>query len=815
LKVGQVRAVLLRGWWLILACLVALGALAAFMGLLRAVPLPNAAPEAQSSLVYDANGQVMGSFHGEQNRTIVPLSDISMNLRQAVVATEDRGFYTHPGVSLRGIIRAAFVNLRGGGIEQGASTITQQYARTFTEIGKQRTLARKLKEATLAVKLERRYSKDKILEFYLNTVYFGRGAYGAEAAAQTYFKKPAKDLDLPESAYLAGIIRSPQRYQVEKNPQGVVNIKNEVLKDMVTAGYITTQTKLQAEGMDVASHFRFGLNAEQDSPRAGYFIEYVRKLLLSPQYGLTEKDLLGGGLKIYTTLDLKMQDAAEAAVSSTMNLPTDPEVALLAMDPLGQVRAMVGGRVVNDVTRARGFNFAANVDPKDGGGRQPGSAFKPIALAAFVDSGKSIRSSFEGPSHIEITSKTCRNADGTPWEVSNFENAGYGVLDMVDATTHSVNTIYAQVMDKVVTPQRFMDMADKAGISIPEVDRGCALTLGTTDVTPMEMARAYTTFANHGKRPEPLTVLKVISPDGKLLIEKKPRLEQTIDPNVADTVAWILKQNIDRGTGTGAKLPWPAMGKTGTAQNHQDASFAGATPELTAVVWMGYPPDKANGNVIPTMQSVHGRKVTGGSFPATIWKKFMQVALKDSKHSGFVTPKITGEVLSPPPPPCGTVLGPDGLPLPGQSSNGQGLNGQGADGQNGTGNQGVQQDQNGNQIQTNPDCPQQDQQVPLNCQFPFNCPDQQNPNPDQNQNGDQRNGGLLQNCPFPFNLAQCLQQQQQQNQKGQKGKDQIQGSPTPTPTPEASPSPTTKPSPPGCEFPFCTANGGNVSRPSG
>jgi len=469
-------------------------------------------------------------------------------------------------------------------------------------------------------------------------------------------------VDLAEAAYLAGVIRSPGRYQQENNPQGVEQIKDRVLASMLSAGFIDRDKYVQAEQVDLSARFKFGLSAELDSPKAGYFIEYVRQLLLN-EFKIPESELLGGGLEIHTTLDMSMQEAAEEAVRSTMNQPEDPEVALIAMDPQGRVRAMVGGRVVDDPERARGFNFAANL-PGDDGGRQAGSAFKTFALAAFVDEGKSVYSKFAAPPQIQIDSKTCRNADGTPWKVSNFDDAGYQNLDLIEGTTRSVNTVYAQVMDRVVSPSKFISMAAKAGIDIPRSDEGCALTLGTTDVTPMEMARAYATFAARGRRPEPLVVEKVVATDGTTVIDKRPRSEQTIDQNVADTVSWILEQNIQKGTGTGAKLPWPAMGKTGTAQNHADASFAGSTPELTAVVWMGYPPS-GDPPQIPLMTGVHGDRVTGGSLPATVWRKFMSEALKGSKHSDFPTPdRLEGEVLAPSPVPCPA---PDGSPAPGES----------------------------------------------------------------------------------------------------------------------------------------------------
>jgi penicillin-binding protein 1A len=649
---------LARTWWIFLAIGVAAWIFLFVAGFFADVPLPRAAPGVQSSKVFDASGRVIGTFHGEENRTIVDIGAISHNFKDAVVAAEDRTFYTHAGVSVQGILRAAITNFRQGEIGQGASTITQQYARSMSGIGRERTYLRKLKEATLAVKIERDYSKQKILEFYLNTVYFGRGAYGAEAAAQTYFKKPASQLELAEAAYLAGVIRSPSRYQPETNPAGVAAIRDQVLQAMLRAGFIDRAKYEQARGVDLLGRFSFGLSAELDSPKAGYFIEYVRQLLIK-EYRIPESDLLGGGLDIHTTLDMSMQEAAEEAVRSTMDQPTDPEVALLAMDSQGRVRAMVGGRVVDDPRRARGFNFAANL-PGDDGGRQAGSAFKTFALAAFVAEGKSVYSKFSGPPQIEINSDTCRNADGTPWKVSNFDDAGYENLDLIDATTKSVNTIYAQVMDLVVSPSQFISMAEKAGIAIPRTDEGCALTLGTTDVTPMEMARAYATFAASGRRPEPLVVTRVISGDGGTLLERQPRTEQMIDPNVADTVSWILKQNIQRGTGTRAKLPWPAMGKTGTAQNHADASFAGSTPELTAVVWMGYPPTGTPPQ-IPLMTNVHGDRVTGGSLPAIIWRKFMAKALEGVEHGDFQAPeRLEGDIVTPSPVPCPAPSGSPG-----------------------------------------------------------------------------------------------------------------------------------------------------------
>lgn len=612
------------------------------IGWAATLEMPVAGVSAQSSKVLAIDGQVIATLHGEENRTIVPLSKISRNLTRAVVATEDRSFYDHPGVSFKGIVRAARANFEGKQVLQGGSTITQQYVRNaFPSIGTQRTLTRKLRESALAVWVEQGSSKTEILEKYLNLVYFGRGAYGAEAAARTYFKVPASDLTIGQAAYLAGVIRSPERYQIGASASEATKIRNQVLGDMLAAGYVTRAEATAARAEDLKAQFKPGVSIEVESPRAGFFVEYVRQLLRR-EFKLTDEQILSGGLQIQTTLDLRMQEAAEQAVSSTLDAPTDPEAALISMDGNGNVKAMVGSREVNNIDRARGFNFAVDA-LGNGGGRPAGSAFKVIALASMIDQGKSVASTFSGPSSIKIESPRCRNADGTPWEVSNFANSGFGALDVTSATLSSVNTIYAQIMEQVVTPAQFISMSERLGIQIPQYDAGCALTLGTSDVTPMEMARAYATFSQRGNRPEIIVVSKITDSSGKVLAERGNKSEKVMEQNVADTVNYVLERNVSGGTGTGARIGRPAAGKTGTTQNYENAWFAGYTPELTTVVWMGYAP--LPDGTIPWMQNVRGKAVTGGSFPATIWKKFMSEAVKGSEPSKFSKPKLGGELV--------------------------------------------------------------------------------------------------------------------------------------------------------------------------
>lgn len=639
------------------------------------VPLPDNVPGGQATEVLDANGNLIGTLKGEQKRQIVPLEEISPHLQDAVVATEDHRFYEHSGVSFPDILRALFTNAQAGQVEQGGSTITQQYARNaFERVGTERTLSRKFKEIALARKIEDRYPKEKILEFYLNTIYFGRGAYGAEAAALTYFKKPAQDLSVGEAAFLAGAIRAPGHFQPDDHPQSAVRIRNEVLGDMVSSGYLSEAEEQQVRSSDLLATFALG-PTHLDSPRAGFFMEHVRRLLRSEEYGFTESQLLGGGLTVHTTLDLAMQDAAEEAVSAVLPERTHPEAALVAMDPDGQVRAMVGGRDVKDRVRALGYNYAANVRSDDESGRPAGSAFKPLALARYLQNGGEVSARFRGPATMTIDSPLCLNADGEPWVVSNYGNQGFGRLDVTAATANSVNTIYAQIMADEVTPEGFMDTAEQLGISIPERDEGCALALGTTQVTPLEMAVAYSTFAARGERPEPLMITRVTGPNGRTLLEQSPDTSPVLTRRVADTVNQVLQRVIQNGTATGADIGRPAAGKTGTTANYRDAWFAGYTPDLTAVVWMGYAPDQSG--KIAEMTAVHGQRVTGGSLPALIWSAFMRQALAGTEPTDFADPRDLSVASDPDPQPgcpadmihtpdggCTAIELPSPLPVP-------------------------------------------------------------------------------------------------------------------------------------------------------
>ncbi|MGH2718329.1 MAG: transglycosylase domain-containing protein, partial [Actinomycetota bacterium] len=598
---------------------------------------------AQTSTVYYDNGSVLAQYHGTEDRIIVPLDQISPNLQQAVVAAEDRTFFTDPGVSLRGTLRALWVDLTGKSIQQGGSTITQEYVRNvFTEVGNQRTIIRKLKEATLAIKFARKYSKNEILADYLNVVYFGRGAYGAQAAAQAYFGVSAADLTVGEAAYLAGILRGPEYYQPETNPGAANNIRNVVLSDMEQVHDISSGQQRQAE----AAALPFVSATGASSATGAYFVEYVRRLLES-QYSLSDQQVETGGLKIYTTLDPTDQVAAEQAVANTLTASDDPQAALVSMSTNGEIRAMVGGRDVTSISAAQGFNFAYQEAP--GGGRQAGSAFKPFTLAQFLSAGYSINSIYQAPASIQVTSRQCQNLDGSPWSVSNFMNEAYSNLNITQATANSVNTVYAQMVD-MLGPHSVATMADTIGgwTNLPAV---CSITLGTPGVTPLEMARAYATFATQGQRPVPLAVLKVVTPSGQVLINNQPQTQQVLDPNIANTVNQVLQNVLTNGTAAGKGIGRPAAGKTGTTDNLQDAWFVGYTPSLSTAVWMGYTTNPTTGTTAQ-MTDVHGIQVTGGTLPATIWQRYMKAAVAGTPVQKFVAPTITGKVIGPSGAPC-------------------------------------------------------------------------------------------------------------------------------------------------------------------
>lgn len=569
----------------------------------------------QTTKIYDANGDLLTDLYVEQNRIVVPLKKISPNLQNAVIAIEDRRFKEHEGVDWKAIARALMADVRQRQIVEGGSTLTQQFVKN-TLITQEKTFQRKIREAALAFQVERKFSKKQILEGYLNIIYFGQSAYGAETAAQTFFNKSAEQLTLSEAALLAGVIRSPNNYSPYVNLEGAKTRRNTVLKAMLREKMIKPDEAKAA--MD--SPVEIQPPKQQDYPFP-YFVEYVKQLMQEDtEFGSTVSEranaLFRGGLRIYTTIDPKMQRFAEDAAWNTLDRPDDPAASLVSIEPqTGYIKAMVGGHD----WQAQKLNLATQ------GPRQAGSAFKPFVLASAIEQGISISKTYESrPAVIKLP--------GRPWVVNNAEGGGGGLMNLHDATVHSVNAVYARlIMD--VGPDKVVELVKKMGIESP-VEALPAIALGGLGhgVTALDMAAAYSTFANNGRHVKPIAITKVTDSSGKVLKENLPQTTEALDPVTAYLVTDILKDVISYGTGRSANIGRPAAGKTGTAENYGDAWFCGYTPTLATAVWVGYRDSNSS------MNNVHGQKVFGGTFPAQIWRRFMSQAVAGTPAKDFDRP---------------------------------------------------------------------------------------------------------------------------------------------------------------------------------
>ncbi len=636
-----------RRAWFLLALLFVLG-IAGVGYLFSQVPLPDTdPPQLQTTFICPAEvttdcnqDNSIAQLSGGVDRVNVTYDRLPPVLIDAVLAAEDREFYDHGGVDPVGIARALWANLRNQDVQQGGSTITQQYVKNVY-LTQERTYTRKLKEAALAVKLERELPKQEILLRYLNTIYFGRGAYGVEAASRTYFDKPVEQLTLPEAAYLAGLIRAPETADANRAGDEAVNVSNlltatrrrdSVLDAMLAVGSITQveydEARATAFGTVVPRTVQqnFGRVA---NPEWGteYYVDHVRQWLVS-EAGFTDAEVFGGGLRVYSTVQMDRQRAASEAVNSTLDEPDDPAGALVAIDDSGAVRAMYGG---NDYASSE-VNLATGT-LGGGGGRQPGSSFKPFALAEAVAQGIPLNKSYNAPAKLVIPGAN----DGEDWEVGNYGDAGLGRLDLVSATAKSSNTAYAQLMLEV-GPENVVAMAKRLGITSP-LDPFPATVLGTEEVSVLDMASAYSTFADNGVHVEPYVVTRVTDALGVVLWENEITRDEVLDPEQAKQVNWALNQVVEGGTGTGAKFDQPAAGKTGTTDEYKDAWFVGYTCRLTAAVWVGYP-----GTEERLMKDVKGIEVTGGSLPAEIWRKFMIDATQGVDACDFEQPELGAEV---------------------------------------------------------------------------------------------------------------------------------------------------------------------------
>ncbi len=596
----------------------AAGLLIAYM---NEIPLVSDLKEYKPSLstkIYDANGNLITQLYVEQ-RTLIPLSKIPLAMQQAIIATEDTHFYQHWGLDIQGIIRAAIVDLLHHRIIEGASTITQQLARNLF-LTRERTFSRKIKEAILAIQIERSYTKKEILEMYLNQIYFGNGAYGIESAARTYFGEHADELNLSECATLAGIPKSPNDYNPIHDIVKATRRRDVVLDKMVDAGYITRQVADETKAMPIVVK-------RTEVQNAPYFTEYVRQQL-ETVYG--SNAIYKGGLLVYTTLDLNLQQMAQDAIENgldtadkkaeeylkyffTLGQKPTLQGALLVMDPhTGYIKAMVGGR---DFSVSQ-FNRAVQAE------RQPGSSFKPFIYSAAIDNG------FTESDIIEDAPIVYTDASGHQWKPSNYEDKFFGPTTIRTALTHSRNVVTVKLLDKIGI-NTAVNYAKKMGIQSP-LNRDLTLALGTSDVNLLEMTDAYCTLANQGIHVEPMSIISVKDSYGRTLEQHVPQSQEVLSAKTAYIVTNMLQNVINEGTGEQIRrlgFTLPAAGKTGTTNDFSDAWFMGYTPDLCTGVWVGYDDRRSIGKFL-----------TGGIIAAPIWEDFMKHALEGQPPKDFPVP---------------------------------------------------------------------------------------------------------------------------------------------------------------------------------
>lgn len=605
--------------WLV-AALVALAAAGTLAGVALAVlvstlraSLPDLVtlyqPPSQATRVYAANGELIASLYRE-NRAYVRLSEIPRVLQQAVVAIEDERFYQHRGVDPRAILRAAWRNLTRQAVVEGGSTITQQLARNLF-LSSRRTLDRKLQEMLLAVEIERRLTKDEILERYLNQVYFGNGAYGVEMASRLFFGKSVREVTLPEAALLAGVIQAPARYSPFENFEAAKRRQEVVLDRMVELGYVSRQQAEEAK--KVPLRLTSGpRNLGLVGVRAPYFVSYLLPYLVE-RYG--EEAVYNGGLRVYTTLDTRLQALAQEVVARGVEEARRAGLrvtqgALVAIEPgSGRILAMVGGV---DFQRSQ-FNRAWQAR------RQPGSAFKPFVYTAALEHGVS-------PERVLLDSPVeYRIAGWGYWKPKNYDGTYWGPVSLRVALEQSRNVPAVRMLAEL-GPQAVIDTARRMGIRSP-LQPNLSLALGTSEVTPLEMAAAFATLAAGGVYAEPVAITKVTDARGRVLEEVRPQRRLALRPEVAYLMTDLLRGVILRGTGRAADPGRPAAGKTGTTDDYRNAWFVGYTPELAVAVWVG------NDDNSPT------NRVVGGSVPARLWARFVKRALAGRPPAEFPVPE--------------------------------------------------------------------------------------------------------------------------------------------------------------------------------
>jgi len=547
-----------------------------------------------ASVIYDRNGGTVARPFTE-NRQPVELRNISPWVIKSTLAAEDSSFYQHGGIRLLSIARASLENISSRGIRQGGSTITQQLARNLF-LSQERKFDRKIKEIILAIRMEQIFTKDRIMEMYLNTIYFGHGAWGVDTAARTYFGKSASELNLPEAAMIAGLIAAPGRYSPLSNFENSKSRQWYVLDRLVTLGWISDDERKQAYNAEMV--FRHTPNRVQEYNRAPYFVAHLLFNELLPKYG---PDLVyAGGMEIHTTLDLKMQEAAENAMKGLKS-----QGAIVGMNPeTGEVLALVGG---HDFAKSK-FNRATQAF------RQPGSGFKPVVYATAFDAGLLPTDHFLDMK-IEYEKKGPRQ---TLWAPGNYDGKFNGEVTLQYALIRSLNTVAVRLIDYLGAGP-VVAIARKMGVVSPHLPADLSLALGTASVTPLEMAAVFSVFANNGKSVEPLMIREIRSSNGDMLETRRPNVREAIDPEVAITVRSVLMDAVRAGTGRKALLPdRETFGKTGTTNDYTDAWFLGGVPGLVAVVYAGNDDHSPLGK----------RNVTGGDVAAPVWNAFVAAAVK-------------------------------------------------------------------------------------------------------------------------------------------------------------------------------------------
>lgn len=558
----------------------------------------------ETTHIYDINGSLLISLHDEENREVVPLNEISADLKRAVIAIEDSSFYQHRGINPIGVSRAFMANLRAGSTVEGGSTLTMQLVKNLF-LSQERAISRKAAEAVLAMRLEQIFNKDEILEMYLNQVYWGHNTYGVETAAESYFKKSAKDLTLAEAAMMAGIIQAPEAYSPFASYETAKERQKVVLNRMVELGWIS-----QGEAMAAAQEpIELGEITSFQRSRSPWVTDAVIQEL-NDRFG--RQAVIRGGMRVQTTVDLKTQEIAEAAVKrGHQRLRSGGiragQVALAAVDPRTHyVKAIVGG---TDYRESQ-FNRATQAM------RQPGSAFKPFVFYGAYATGR-----FTPDSTINDTQVSYQDGSGR-YVPQNYDRSFMGPITMRTALATSRN-IPAIVLGQQVGLDRIIEICRTLGITSPILPV-ISLPLGAVDLTPLEMSAAFATFANNGWQSETTMIVQVTDNSGHLLLDNTPRPKLVLDPWAAAALNNTMESVITGGTGTSASLGRPAAGKTGTTSSERDIWFVGYVPQLAAAVWAG------NDDYSPI-----GRGATGGGFMAPIWQDFMSKALEGVPSESF------------------------------------------------------------------------------------------------------------------------------------------------------------------------------------